>query len=164
MANHESYLGTLKKAKASQGPHFDKAKKLRSILFFTKTLSRPSLRVYMSSRVLEDIFKSFKRVCVLDLYDLGIMAVLNSIGELKDLEYLDLSQNEMEKLPRSITKLSKLKTLKLYHCYKLKELPKDFNNLGELKHLDMEGFLGSLLHAERDKQADLCIDIVCFCG
>ncbi|XP_020216815.1 disease resistance protein RGA2-like [Cajanus cajan] len=123
-------------------PLFDKAKSLRSIFFFANTQSRLPMQLDLSTLVLENIFKSFKRLCVLDLRDLGIVALPSSIGDLKDLQYLDLSQNNMEKLPSSIVKLSNLETLKLSRCYSLKELPKDFKNLIQLKHLDMEGCLG----------------------
>nr|KYP66437.1 Putative disease resistance protein RGA4 [Cajanus cajan] len=128
-------------------PLYDKAKSsLASLLFFANPESRFPMQLDMSTSMLENIFKSFKKLRVLDLRDLEIGTVPSSIGDLKDLEYLDLSQNNiMEKLPNNITKLFKLQTLKLFCCYSLKELPKDFENLKQLKHLDIEGCL-SLTH------------------
>lgn len=119
-------------------PLFDKAKSLRSIFFFANTQSRLPMQLNMST--LENIFKSFKSLRVLDLRDLGIVEVPSSIGDL-ELRYLDLSQNNMVKLPNNITKLSQLQTLKLFCCYSLTELPKEFGNLKQLKHLDLEGCL-----------------------
>ncbi|RDY00635.1 putative disease resistance protein RGA4, partial [Mucuna pruriens] len=121
----------------------NKAKQLTSILFLRADphLDLP-LKLKMSAKVLKDIFMNFKKLKVLDLRKLNIEEVPSSIEELKDLKYLDLSENVMKELPSSITKLTKLETLKLYDCKNLKKLPKDFKNLAQLKHLDLEGCLG----------------------
>jgi leucine-rich repeat protein SHOC2 len=78
---------------------------------------------------------------MLDLHDLGIKIVPTSIGVLKYLRHLDLSHNNIEKLPNGITKLIHLETLKLSYCHVLKELPKDLQYLTRLNHLDIEGCL-----------------------
>ncbi|PNX58219.1 NBS-containing resistance-like protein, partial [Trifolium pratense] len=88
------------------------------------------------------IFNTFKdSLCTLDLNDLGIKMVPSSIEEMKYLRYLDLSHNNMEKLPSCITTLIHLQTLKLSQCHALKKLPKDMGNLSSLNHLGIEGCL-----------------------
>jgi leucine-rich repeat protein SHOC2 len=79
---------------------------------------------------------------------MGIKILPASVGEMSNLRYLDLSFNTMEKLPGSITMLFNLQTLKLSHCYLLKELPKDIDKLTNLSHLEIEGCMfGSHSHA-----------------
>ncbi|KAL2348885.1 hypothetical protein Fmac_002885 [Flemingia macrophylla] len=121
-------------------PLFDKAKQLKTLICFANTQSRlpPGLNM---SKVLENIFKSFKKLQALNLRDLEIKTVPSSIGELKELKYLDLSQNNMDTLPSSIANLTNLETLKLSRCFWLKKLPKDFEKLTRLQHLDIEGCL-----------------------
>ena len=63
----------------------------------------------------------------------------NTIGTLMHLKYLDLSSNDIEVLPSSITKLVNLQTLKLSECEKLRELPVDIQKMVRLKHLDLKG-------------------------
>ncbi|XP_050263444.1 disease resistance protein RGA2-like [Quercus robur] len=53
------------------------------------------------------------------------------------LKYIDLSYNDIEVLPDSITRLVNLHTLKLISCEKLRELPIDIQKLVNLKHLEI---------------------------
>ncbi|XP_023919284.1 putative disease resistance protein RGA4 [Quercus suber] len=62
----------------------------------------------------------------------------DTTGTLMCLKYLDLSSNDIEVLPSSITKLVNLQTLKLCKCEKLRELPVDIQKMVSLKHLDLE--------------------------
>ncbi|CAL5188436.1 unnamed protein product [Lathyrus oleraceus] len=122
---------------------FEKAKKLRTILLSYKNTNNPRLphEVKMTTSTCDKIFNTFKSLRVLDLHDLGIKVVPTSIQEMKYLRYLDLSHNNIEKLPSCITKLIHLQTLKLSYCHVLKELPRDLQDLAQLKHLDIEGCL-----------------------
>ncbi|KAL9321785.1 hypothetical protein ACSQ67_009838 [Phaseolus vulgaris] len=79
---------------------------------------------------------SIKRVRVLTLCGLHIITLPNSIRELKQLRYLDLSKNKfLVSLPPDVTSLLNLQTLKLSQCGKLKELPSDINK--SLRHLEL---------------------------
>jgi len=65
---------------------------------------------------------------------------LGSIGKLKHLRYLALSESQrMEKLLDSITRLQNLQTLKLSYCRSLKELPRDIKKLANLRHIEING-------------------------
>ena len=88
---------------------------------------------------LKRLFSSFGSLRALDLHDLRIVMVPNSINKLKYLKYLDLSENDIEVLPGSIIRLLTLETLKLSRCIKLKDLPKDIYKMVNLKHLEIDG-------------------------
>ena len=76
----------------------------------------------------------------LDLGNLWLQKMPSSIGKLKHLRYLDVSENDRLKiLPNSIVMLLNLQTLKLKNCSALRELPQDTKNLVNLRHLDISG-------------------------
>ncbi|XXG41137.1 hypothetical protein AAC387_Pa01g1671 [Persea americana] len=58
-----------------------------------------------------------------------------SIGDLLQLRYLDLSGTGIRRLPKSTTRLYHLQTLILDECLFLEELPSDLSNLVNLRHL-----------------------------
>jgi Leucine-rich repeat (LRR) protein len=62
-----------------------------------------------------------------------------SIGDLKLLRFLDLSQTTITSLPDSIATLYNLQTMILEHCSYLKKLPSTFGNLVNLRHLNIQG-------------------------
>ena len=75
---------------------------------------------------------------MLDLHDVGIRTMPHSIGKLKHVRYLDLSENKIETLPTAITNLVNLQTLKLNKCYNLHELPSKVYKLINLRHLELK--------------------------
>ncbi|KAJ6361204.1 hypothetical protein OIU78_001778 [Salix suchowensis] len=85
----------------------------------------------------ESICRDFRRLRVLVLSHFRIKEVPPLIEKLKHLKYLDLSYNEMEALPNSVTNLVNLQVLKLNGCRYLKELPRGINKLINLRHLDV---------------------------
>ncbi|KAL2920516.1 Disease resistance protein RGA2 [Bienertia sinuspersici] len=77
---------------------------------------------------------------VLEVSNLDVVELPNSIGKLQHLRYLDLNHNRnLELLPNAITRLHNLQSLILKDCSNLKELPKDFCKLVKLRHLDLLG-------------------------
>ncbi|XP_019166239.1 PREDICTED: putative disease resistance protein RGA3 [Ipomoea nil] len=70
---------------------------------------------------------NFRRLRVLMLQNLELKELPSSIGFLKQLRYLNLSNNcNIKSLPECISKLVNLQTLNLINCEQLKELPRNF--------------------------------------
>ncbi|OIT07149.1 putative disease resistance protein rga3 [Nicotiana attenuata] len=79
---------------------------------------------------------NFKCLRVLVLNNLDFEELPTSIGHLKELRYLNLSDNgNIKFLPMSMSKLVNLQTFNLINCEQLKELPRDFGKLICLKTL-----------------------------
>jgi hypothetical protein len=85
----------------------------------------------------ESICRDFRHLRVLVLSPFGMKEASPLIEKIKHLKYLDLSTNEMEALPNSITNLVNLQVLKLNGCSNFKELPRDISKLINLRHLDV---------------------------
>ncbi|KAK9140666.1 hypothetical protein Scep_010347 [Stephania cephalantha] len=79
-----------------------------------------------------------KLLRVLDLTGSSVGRFYFSITNLKHLRYLDLSQTDIEVLPKCISQLYNLQTLKLEKCKFLRKLPKDLANLINLRHLHID--------------------------
>ncbi|XP_021843063.2 putative disease resistance protein RGA1 [Spinacia oleracea] len=83
----------------------------------------------------DKLISRFKSLRVLDLNGMGIKELPTSLGDLTCLRFLNLSETDIVKLPKTITKLVHLQSLYLRCCYHLVELPKDMSKLVNLRHL-----------------------------
>ena len=93
---------------------------------------------HLSRRVSHDLLPTLRRLRVLSLCDYKLTDLPDSIGYLKHLRYLDLSNCIFLKwLPKSIGSLSNLQTMILSGCFSLVELPADMGKLINLRYLDI---------------------------
>ncbi|XP_057431383.1 putative disease resistance RPP13-like protein 1 [Lotus japonicus] len=84
-----------------------------------------------------DLLTKLRCLRELSLVGAYFYSLPDSIGELKHLRYLEVSDTEIMRLPESICSLHNLQTLKLVGCYKLSELPTDIHKLVNLRYLDI---------------------------
>ncbi|KMT18130.1 hypothetical protein BVRB_2g031590 [Beta vulgaris subsp. vulgaris] len=96
-----------------------------------------NLRVYDHGEEPQPLI--FQSLRVLSLKGSGIKRLPDSIGRLIHVRYLNLRNSDIEYLPQAITRLENLQALNLHGCIKLKELPIDFTNLPNLRHLAIAG-------------------------
>nr|XP_043606190.1 putative disease resistance protein At3g14460 isoform X2 [Erigeron canadensis]XP_043606191.1 putative disease resistance protein At3g14460 isoform X2 [Erigeron canadensis] len=115
---------------------FGSATNLRSFLA-VPVVVRNSWENFLSKKILVDLLPRLPLLRVLCLSKICIDEVPESVGDLKHLRYLNLSQTPIKRLPRNVCNLYNLQTLILYGCDKLRELPDSFLNLKNLRHFDI---------------------------
>ncbi|XP_058721786.1 putative disease resistance RPP13-like protein 1 [Vicia villosa] len=92
----------------------------------------------LSNKIVHDLLPKMKQLRMLSLSSYkSITKVPNSIGNLLDLRYLNLSHTNIERLPSETCKLYHLQFLLLAGCKRLAELPKDMGKLINLQYLDV---------------------------
>ncbi|KAG5113448.1 hypothetical protein JHK82_036717 [Glycine max] len=114
------------------------AKKLRSYM----PTSNKKIFDYFSSwdrnMSIHELVSKFKFLRVLSLsHCSNLSEVPDSVGNLKYLSSLDLSNTEIVKLPESICSLYNLQILKLNYCKQLDELPSNLHKLTDLHRLEL---------------------------
>nr|GEZ75076.1 CC-NBS-LRR resistance protein [Tanacetum cinerariifolium]GFA20548.1 CC-NBS-LRR resistance protein [Tanacetum cinerariifolium] len=100
--------------------------------------SRTLHTLFLRGVVTKISFQDFKCLRILKLSPTAQTVIHDSIGDLVHLRYLDLSNTDIQFLPKSITKLHQLQTLKLCYCHNFKKFPEGMRNLISLRHLDFE--------------------------
>ncbi|KAL4291000.1 hypothetical protein GQ457_14G005080 [Hibiscus cannabinus] len=91
--------------------------------------------LFLNSGNFIHMVRDFKGLRVLKFGGVDIASLPDAIGKLKHLRYFDISRTLIERLPKSITQLYLLETLRLLMCFKLKKLPGGMKNLVSLRHL-----------------------------
>jgi len=117
---------------------FEKLYNLKSLRSFLSTYS--NMNNCLSFKVVDDLIPSQKRLRVLSLSRYtNITELPDSIGNLVQLRYLDISFTKIKSLPDTTCNLYNLQTLNLSNCKALTELPAHIGNLVRLRHLDITG-------------------------
>ena len=117
------------------------AKRLRSFLPITE-IGKTCFHGYtwQFSISIHDLFFKIKFLRVLSFYGFSdLKEVPDSIGDLKHLHSLDVSETDIRKLPDSICLLHNLLILKLNNCSSLEEFPSNLHKLTKLRCLEFEG-------------------------
>ncbi|KAK2386104.1 putative disease resistance RPP13 protein [Trifolium repens] len=91
----------------------------------------------ISNNVQRDLFSRLTCLRMLSFRGCGLSELVDEIGNLKLLRYLDLSDTKVKSLPDTICMLYNLQTLLLERCHKLTELPSNFSKLINLRHLEL---------------------------
>ncbi|XP_062173778.1 putative disease resistance protein At3g14460 [Alnus glutinosa] len=126
---------------------FDNFKKFKALYvasrlhtFFPLNFPQVSFEMYLTKSVPLDLLSKLICLRVLSLSRYRNMTELpKSIGKIKHLRYLDLSNTSIKRLPDSICMLCNLQTLNLSGCKDLAALPRDMWKLINLRHLDIDG-------------------------
>ncbi|XP_044473566.1 putative disease resistance protein At3g14460 [Mangifera indica] len=94
---------------------------------------------YLSNMILFYLLPKLKTLRALSLESYYITMLPDSIGDLKLLRYLNLSNIEIRSVPESTSLLFNLQCLILKHCFRLIRLPSNVGSLVNLYHLDIRG-------------------------
>ncbi|KAJ0682254.1 putative P-loop containing nucleoside triphosphate hydrolase, leucine-rich repeat domain superfamily [Helianthus annuus] len=116
---------------------FTRAKSLRTFLATCVGEVKSWSFFHLSKKILVDLLPELPMLRVLCLSGFCISEVPESIGALRPLRYLSLSQTEITHLPENVCNLYNLETLILFGCRSLAKLPNNFLKLKKLRHLDI---------------------------
>ncbi|KAK9678189.1 hypothetical protein RND81_11G194500 [Saponaria officinalis] len=108
---------------------------LRTLIF----VKEPDCDIKVDTLISNQLISTYRRLRVLDLHNLGVNELPDSIGDQIHLRYLNVSKNDgLVTLPKSLSRLCNLQTLKLNSCPRLKRLANDFQLLLNLKRFEVD--------------------------
>ncbi|KHN37703.1 Putative disease resistance RPP13-like protein 1 [Glycine soja] len=114
------------------------AERLRTFMSLSEEMSFRNYNRWYCKMSTRELFSKFKFLRVLSLSGYSNLTELpDSVGNLKYLHSLDLSNTDIEKLPESTCSLYNLQILKLNGCRHLKELPSNLHKLTDLHRLEL---------------------------
>ncbi|KAJ8648555.1 hypothetical protein MRB53_001578 [Persea americana] len=105
--------------------------------YFYRLKNLRALSLLCTENIPADLFIKLRHIRTLRLGRCCITELPESIGDLLQLRYLDLSDAKIERLPKSTTRLYNLQTLKLTGCNKLAEVPELIGDLLQLRYLSL---------------------------
>ncbi|EOY17585.1 LRR and NB-ARC domains-containing disease resistance protein, putative isoform 2 [Theobroma cacao] len=131
----------------------NEARRLRTFLNVDKY---PWMEKYIADTITHDLLPNLGCLKVLSFSQYrNINVLVNSIGNLKLLRYLDLSYTVIKKLPESASALFHLQILLLSNCWRLVELPTKLGRLINLQHLDLNDTMLKEMPAHMGKLKNL---------
>ncbi|KAL5150631.1 putative disease resistance RPP13-like protein 1 [Glycine soja] len=114
------------------------AERLRTFMSLSEEMSFRNYNRWYCKMSTRELFSKFKFLRVLSLSGYSNLTELpDSVGNLKYLHSLDLSNTGIKKLPESTCSLYNLQILKLNGCKHLKELPSNLHKLTDLHRLEL---------------------------
>ncbi|XP_077218132.1 disease resistance protein RGA2-like isoform X2 [Tasmannia lanceolata] len=93
----------------------------------------------LGNQVPDVFFHNLSCLRALDLSGNEIERLPDSLGSLKHLRYLNLSATALHELPETVSNLCLLQTLKLNECHRLEKLPQGIGKMISVRHLEIEG-------------------------
>ncbi|XP_031259741.1 putative disease resistance RPP13-like protein 1 [Pistacia vera] len=115
-----------------------KVESLRTLLRIFLPL-RYKDRTYISKTVFLDLLPKLKKLRALSLTKYHVIELPKSLGDLRQLRYINLSETQIKCLPESTSLLFNLQSLILRNCICLEKLPSHVGNLINLCHFDIRG-------------------------
>ncbi|KAL6907886.1 hypothetical protein ACP4OV_002056 [Aristida adscensionis] len=115
-------------------------KDIGALILLQERLTRPSEQLQCEiTEIPQEFFQTCKHIHTLSLTATKITKLPCRFLQPHHIKYLNLSQTDIIKIPRSISRLLCLQTLVLSHCDKLQKLHQNTTNLAQLQKLDLEG-------------------------
>ncbi|XP_058107373.1 putative disease resistance RPP13-like protein 1 [Magnolia sinica] len=124
---------------------FYKVHKLRTLFIFRESglfdssIEMSEMEKVRSCKVLHNLFHHLRCLRALEMSGTKISRLPRTVGQLKQLRYLDLSRSMIEELPEELIDCINLQSLIINYCRFLKRLPREMGKLISLRHLKFRG-------------------------
>jgi hypothetical protein len=127
---------------------------LPEVIYQLRNLTSLNLACNKLSNIRTEDFLKFEKLERLDLSKNQLDKLPEDFGKLSNLRHLDLDGNQLEMLPEDFCKLSNLKTLYL-EGNRLSKLPKDFDKLSNLEWLHLTSNIFTEIPSEINEMTNL---------